>query len=88
MGVQLEHELVRGVAQGDQLQMRLQSEARLAIERRDLLKRQRRQFGGIERFDKCPLDARDVHCEAMAAARPARGERPAIPAASIRGCAD
>ena len=73
--VQREHDVVCSVVKRDELKMGLQTKQRVAIERGDLIKRERRALGVVEGLDKSPLDADYIERQPMAAARVFRMRR-------------
>ena len=66
--MQFQHQVVRGIAQRNQLQAGLQEQASNRLERSDLAQRERIAFRRIEGFDKGPLDSGHIDGEAMTAA--------------------
>ena len=50
--VQFDHQIVRGVMERDELQIRLQAELRLPLKRRNLPLRQRREFRRVKGLEK------------------------------------
>ena len=66
--VEVENKIVDGILQLDELQMRLQSEMRTAVESSDLLNGERLVLGAVEGFDKRPLDSDYVDGQARATA--------------------
>ena len=53
--VQAEHQIVGWIVERDQLQMRLQGEARTGIERRDLVEGERRALGRCQMLQRRPI---------------------------------
>ena len=85
--VQAEHKVVGGIAERDELQVRLQCEARTGVKRGDLIEGERGALGAVEGFNKRPLDAGDVESQSMAASRELADWRPASRRVSSQDCA-